>query len=353
MRPRVLVLYEYGVDASPHSSAYLRLLRPLSHPSLQTAVHVYPSPIYTGQEVELVIVDRLWRPDISLVMAESLIDDVRRSGAKLVYALDDNLLDLPAERIDWPTPTHLEIVRLFLRQADALLVTTPFLAERYAAFNDHIFVIGNALDERLLLENSSRDGIPLFGPRPLTIGYMGTLTHDQDLLVILPALEEIGQRYDDRIRLQVVGGIGAPETAQRLARLPVPTQFLQAEEVEYPQFMLWFTGRLAWDIGLAPLRDTPFNRGKSDIKFLDYSALGAAGIYSDMPVYAGSVRHGENGWLAANRPEAWVDALETLIADPDLRMAIATKARRYLYQERVLRRRANDWLATLETIWYG
>jgi hypothetical protein len=53
-----------------------------------------------------------------------------------------------------------------------------------------------------------------------------------------------------------------------------------------------------WTIGLAPLRDSDGNRAKTGNKYREYAALGIPGIYSDMPVYSSSVRHGETGYLA-------------------------------------------------------
>jgi glycosyltransferase involved in cell wall biosynthesis len=117
--------------------------------------------------------------------------------------------------------------------------------------------------------------------------------------------------------------------------------------------MLWFSSHLRWDIALSPLKDTPFNQCKSDIKFLDYSAIGAAGIYSRVPAYESSVRHLETGWLAENEVDAWVEALERLLSDDGLRIQIAQNATRYLYTERSLARCARCWLQALENLLDG
>jgi glycosyltransferase involved in cell wall biosynthesis len=59
--------------------------------------------------------------------------------------------------------------------------------------------------------------------------------------------------------------------------------------------------------------------------------------------YAATVRHGETGLLAANSTEAWLEALERLLADAPLRARLGRQAGRYLRTERVLARRASDW----------
>jgi processive 1,2-diacylglycerol beta-glucosyltransferase len=359
-RRRIHILYESAKDHSPHGSAYIRLLRPFKHPNLEANLEVTSGLRYEGQAVDAVIVDRLWRADVTAALVEELVDSVRRAGAKLIYALDDNLLDLPARRIlllaetePWPSEEHRWIVRYLMRHADGVLVTTPGLKERLRELNEKIAVIPQALDERLLVRKGSQEGTPLFGRRKIVIGYMGTFTHDDDLLMVLPALQAVWERYGEEIEFQVMGVVGQPDTVTALEGLPIHTVNPEHEEGEYPLFMLWFTSRIDWDIAISPLRDTAFNASKSDIKFLDYCAVGAAGIYSRVPAYASSLRHMETGWLAENDTEAWTEALATLIADDELRRHVARQATEYLYGERILAQCADRWLSALDGLLDG
>lgn len=344
MTPRVLVLYEYSRVGLPHGSAYIRLLQPLTHPSIEGRLYVTPAPVYYGQEAEIVVVDRGWRPDCTPQRAGELVRRVKQQGAKLVYQMDDDLLHLPGA--DEDAATKREIAALFLAAADGVIVPTPALRARYAAQNSQIVVVPNALDERLLV----RRGAPPQPSAGVRLGYMGTHTHDEDVALLLPALQRLAEMTPARLSLEIVGGLARSESVERLRGLPFPVTFVQPPAVEYPQFLPWFSGNVDWDIALAPLLDTPFNRAKSDIKFLDYAALGAPGVYSHLPVYAESVRDGATGLLAANDPERWAAAIARLIAEPALRRELADNARRYLYSERVLARRAVDWAAALERI---
>ncbi len=354
---RIQILYEHGADLRPHGSAYIRLLRPLTHPNLGEKLKTTVKREYEGLGVDAVIVDRFWRPDISKALAEKLVADVRRAGAKLIYALDDNLLDLAPHQIPLAlqggtrsAAECLEIVRFFLRQADSVWVTTPLLRERFATFNPKVTVTPNALDERLLVGKSPSPVNTPFGRRRKVIGYMGTLTHDDDLLLVLPALRTVWERHSTEIELQLVGVVGQRDTLQILQGLPVRVVGPDPKEMEYPLFMLWFSGHINWDIAIAPLKDTPFNRCKSDVKFLDYSAIEAAGIYSRVPAYESTVRHLETGWLVENDVDAWVEALETLLLDDHLGQQMARNAARYLYTERTLARCSNHWSKALEDL---
>jgi glycosyltransferase involved in cell wall biosynthesis len=114
--------------------------------------------------------------------------------------------------------------------------------------------------------------------------------------------------------------------------------------------MLWFSSRLKWDIALAPLEDTYFNQCKSDLKFLDYAAIGAAGIYSAIGPYNRSVSHLETGWLVKRDMAAWVDAIETLMVDYKLRFKIAHNAAAYLNNKRTLKSQAEKWLKAIRWI---
>ena len=368
---RLHVLYEYGQDRRPYGSAFIRLLRPLTHPVFRDKLAVTSGPIYHDTPVDAVIVDRLWRPDISLAVAQQLRTQVSRVGARLFYALDDNFLMLAQEHKDWrPTADQLQALEFFLAESDGILVTTRPLQAALRAYNSRIAVVPNMLDDRLLAGRGvnsavyslswkqwvSKLGSTLLRARRdwrrsrTTIGYMGTFTHDDDLLMILPALWEIWKRHGDTVAFELLGVAAHTETRRLLQGLPVRMLQIKPRQVEYARFMRWFSRVVNWDIAISPLCDTAFNQCKSDIKFLDYAVIGAAGVFSRVPAYAETVRHGETGWLAENTSPAWVEALDTLIRDNTLRKRMATAATCYLYTERIVRHAAGYWLAALEEL---
>jgi hypothetical protein len=84
--------------------------------------------------------------------------------------------------------------------------------------------------------------------------------------------------------------------------------------------------RLHLDIGLAPLVDTPFNRCKTNLKWLEFSALAVPTIASDVEPYSRCIQHGVDGFLAKTS-EDMVRELGRLIRDPDLRRSVGDRAR--------------------------
>lgn len=347
------VIYEQDQHGQPHGCPFIRLLRPLRHPSLQEHVELLASAQLAQQPAEVVIVERWWLPAPSEAQARALVAGVRARGATLLYTLDDNLLDVDEDEEGFAVAqANHRVAHYFLREADGLLVSTEPLAERLQHLNRHIRVLPNALDEQLLpaaAEVGKRLSTQADAAAPLVLGYMGTLTHAADLAIIVEPLRRLLHDFGERLKLQIIG------VSQHRARL----QALFGQRVElldpgaavhYEQFMPWFGQAARWDIALAPLTSRPFNRCKSDIKFLDYAAIGAAGIYSAIGPYAASIRHEETGLLVANTPDDWYAALRRLVEDAALRRHLAHTALQELHAGRTLHARAVDWLQAISEL---
>jgi hypothetical protein len=80
------------------------------------------------------------------------------------------------------------------------------------------------------------------------------------------------------------------------------------------------------DIGIMPLTDTPWSRGKCGYKLIQYMACGLPVVASPVGVNTHIVEHGVNGFLAASDAE-WRDALYKLARDPGLRQKMGTAGR--------------------------
>ena len=361
-RIRIHILHEHGPDLKPFGSAYIRLLLPLTHPKLINYFETSAGIEFEDRKVDAVIVDRLWRPDIELGLAESLLKKVHQKNAKLIYAIDDNFFDLTSEKKDWtPDKAKLEVVEFFLKESDGVLVTTEKLKKLFLIYNKKIEIIPNALDDRLLtgtihLRHCIMKKLlksPLRKERSkgnTIIGYMGTFTHDDDLLMILPALQRIADSFFGEIEYQLVGGVAHASTLHHLKGIPLKIIEPGLRYTEYPSFRRWFSKSCYWDIALAPLRETSFNQYKSDIKFLDYASIWAPGIYSDLDPYQRSVQHRLTGWIVKNDSRQWEEALKELIRNKKLRSDIAHKAYRYLHRERTISRSYKDWIEGIKRL---
>jgi hypothetical protein len=167
--------------------------------------------------------------------------------------------------------------------------------------------------------------------------------------MIEPALVRLKGEYGDRVDIDVVGMTNQNPLPPGLNRLSASTNGRRS----YPGFVNWLTGRQpAWQIGLAPLLDTPFNRCKSPIKAMDYAALGVAVLASDTAVYRGSVADGPAGRLVANSEADWYRAVDDLLRDRDRRLALAGGAHAAFLARASLasqgRHRRDAWMQLLE-----
>ena len=96
------------------------------------------------------------------------------------------------------------------------------------------------------------------------------------------------------------------------------------------------------DIGIMPLVDAPFERGKCGYKLIQYMACGLPVVASPVGVNRQIVEHGVNGFLA-DTPEAWATALRTLCHDPALRARMGAAGRRKVEQQYCLHVTARTW----------
>ena len=332
----VHVIFEHGGDLKPYGCAYIRDLLPLTHPVNEEGLTITKGIDYSKADV--IVVERMWKPNISLHLAETLVEQIRKDKAIFIYSIDDNLLDL--EYI--PIEARMAM-QYFCRAADGILVSTEFLKKRLSRLNKRIIVLPNALDERLFGDDVQKTSYREQSTERKIIGYMGTFTHDADLLMILQPLREIMRKYSDLVEFQLLGGTSNPSVLSLFDGLPFRVLQTSIHDVEYPNFVSWMKKNLTWDIGIGPLEDTYFNRSKSDIKFLDYSALGIAGIYSDVPSYQETILHLETGYIVKNSPTDWRNALERLLVDDQFRDRLARNARDYVLSLRTLEHCGTKW----------
>lgn len=348
MRTKSLhILYEHAWDMVPFGSAQIRLLRPLSHPQISANFLGFADSEYYGSPVDAIVIDRLWRPDISYNMAKSIVNDIRRCNAKFIYSFDDNFLDMPLHHGGWLTKEKKSIIEFFTNEADQVWVTTQALKDRISSYTSRAVILQNCIDERLVKqapETEKETG------KKITIGYMGTYTHDEDLRMIAEALVNILKRFRLQVELQVLGVTLKDETAALFSSLPVSFVRAPTEFVEYTKFLPWYSQKFKWDIAVSPLKSTTFNTCKSDIKFLDYAIVGAAGIFSNVPAYQNTVQHKQTGLLVDNEVQSWEAALTSLIEDETLRTNIGSKAQTYALTERTISSCAGQWINALSSL---
>ncbi len=325
--------------SGPSPSAHIRVLRRLSHPDVVPAVlHALagPAEVEDGRFDVLLV----QRTAVAPHLVDDLLDRRRRAGLALVYELDDDLLDVGGARAPQYGPFRDTVERL-LAEADLVTVSTAALAERVAGLARAVEVVPNLLDERLWLAPPAVPERRRGADEPLRLVYVGSRTHAADLALVRPALARLAAAGRP-VELSVVGGEkpGPGQAWYRRVDIPLGAR-------SYPAFVRWLREQAPrWDAGLAPLAPTPFNACKSDLKVLEYAALGLPVVASRFGPYAATVRDGETGLLAGDDPAAWADAIARL-ADPALRAALSAAALAEVVEHRLLRHGARSYAALL------
>lgn len=245
----------------------------------------------------------------------------RKAFGYIAYIIDDDI-DAAAHEATLPKAYRQRMARLAYLQArllalsDEVVVCSEKLAKRFYARHANISVLTPPLIAALpALEHFMP---PPSAQAPWQIGFYGTRAHLNDLLHIAPALWAIQQGRKDT-QLEIMLGKHTPKQLAELPRAKTP------DPLPWRAFRN-YQASCKLHIGLAPLLDTPFNQGKSFIKFLDIAAMGGVGVYSNRYPYTEVVRHGENGLLVEDSPAAWQAALQQLLNNPQAAADMAQQA---------------------------
>ena len=342
-RISVLAVPERFEDGNITPCGYIRLMLPLDHLATGGGFDITVADAQSAlrYRADIVATQRYAVPDT--VAADALAAHARKTGARLIYDLDDDLLNIPRAHPDAAVlRPKAATVRRMLRLADRVVVSTPALAESLAARRSDCVVVANGLDERLW---GDFPPAPRHGPHrsPVRILCMGTATHNADFAMIEPALTRLHTAFGGRIAVDMIGFSSANKLPYWVNRLGMPPHASKS----YPGFVNWMKAQPPWDIGLAPLVAGAFNRCKSPIKTLDYAALGLAILASDVPVYRGSVADGPGGFLVPNDEDAWYNALSRLVRDTDLRRRLGQGAWEAFSATGTLAARDEAWRAAL------
>lgn len=170
---------------------------------------------------------------------------------------------------------------------------------------------------------------------PITIGWSGSRSTLAHYRALLPVLERVAARLGDRVRFRVMGD---PTFEHPPLGLRGEIWSPEAERALLSEMQ----------IGVMPLPDDVWTRGKCGFKGLLSMAMGAATVMSPVGVNTEIVRHGENGLLAAD-DDAWVEALCTLVLDADLRARLGRAGRETVVERYSVAR----WEATLARLIAG
>jgi glycosyltransferase involved in cell wall biosynthesis len=240
------------------------------------------------------------------------IRDIQRQGVAVVVELDDDMAALDAHHANfrevhprWSPDANFQHLKRCCAEADLVTVTTPALAERYAAHGRYA-ILPNYIESALLnYTPEKRWGIGWSGYVP---------THPNDPQVMGNAAAELER---DGHTWRVIGkGAGAAE-AFGVTRV---------EATEWIPLADYYHQVASLEAGVVPLTDSAFNRAKSWLKGLEYAALGVPFVASPTPEYI-RLQNDAGAGLLADKPKRWRGLLRKLMDDESMRWELAGHAR--------------------------
>ena len=211
-------------------------------------------------------------------------------------------------------------VQDILRRAAAVIAGNNFLADYATRFNRKVTVVPSSIDPAAYRPAANSN----------VVGWIGSRTTLPYLKPLRPVFETLG------IKPRVIAS-GDP------TRLGFEVEFrpwrLETEMEELSQI----------GIGIAPLPDTPWERGKCGVKILQYMACGIPVVASPTGANTNIVTHGVNGFLAKSAEE-WATTLRTLIADPSLREQLGAAGRQTVGKHFTVQRAAETVASVLRDL---
>ncbi|OGS33734.1 MAG: hypothetical protein A2293_14365 [Elusimicrobia bacterium RIFOXYB2_FULL_49_7] len=225
------------------------------------------------------------------------LDFLRKRYSRIVYDFDDAI---------YLSKKGSKRFKHILRSSDQVVAGNRCLAAAAAAFQEKVTVIPTGVDLVRFVPTS------MTIEKPSIVGWIGSYHNLKNLYPLLPVFQEV---RDSCRHTEFRYICDHPDNRLNSAGWTY-IKWSRKEEAAMLSEL---------HIGLMPLQDTEYNRGKCGFKAIQYMAIGAPPIASPVGFNCELIKHGVNGLLPMT-PAAWGEALQTLLADPDYYRAMRIKA---------------------------
>lgn len=228
-----------------------------------------------------------------------------KSKKKLIYDFDDAVMYSP-NTPERDSASHLSRFKRTVEMADMIIAGNSYLAEHARKFNQNVEILPTGLDTEEYKIDFTRQDDKI---RLVWIGSKSTLEY---LVEIRDALEEIGSLFHNVV-LRIIC-----DNFVHLRNIPIEKRtWSKKSEIE---------DLVTCDIGLAPLPDNRYTRGKCGFKILQYAAASLPVVASPVGVNADYVKDGINGFLADGTSD-WIEKISSLVKESELRKKMGRASR--------------------------
>ncbi|MCS7019560.1 MAG: glycosyltransferase family 4 protein [Cytophagales bacterium] len=248
----------------------------------------------------------------------------KRSGAKMIVDFDDAIwLPVVSEgnkAFAWLK--NAQKINQIIAWSDLVIVGNSYLAHYAQRFNPNVVIIPTTLDTDIFHPNNSRflQARTMYKQKDsaVVIGWTGSFSTIEHFEYGIPALLAIKNKYGDKVRFKLIG-----DSRYKNEQLGIQGV------AWHPDTELEELGEI--DIGIMPLPDNEWTRGKCGFKGLTYMSLAIPAVLSPVGVNKDIIRDGENGFLASTTEE-WIEKLSLLIENESLRKQIGEAGRKTVWE---------------------
>jgi glycosyltransferase involved in cell wall biosynthesis len=197
--------------------------------------------------------------------------------------------------------------------AGLVIAGNQYLADYALQFNSNVVIIPTTIDTRIYYPVSKGE------PETLCIGWSGSFSTIQHFEYRIHALKRIKQNYGNRVKFKVIGDASYHSSVLEIKGLPwkKDTEVKDLEEI---------------DIGIMPLPNDEWTKGKCGLKGLQYMGMAIPTIMSPVGVNTEIINDGVNGLLAESEDE-WFDKLSNLVESTELRKRIGIEGRKTVVEK--------------------
>lgn len=233
-----------------------------------------------------------------------------RSGAYVIFDFDDSiwLADTSPGNKKWEWIKKPGKFFSNVKHAHAVIAGNDYLAQTALKINQNTLIIPTTIDTSVHVPKPE-----LRSGDQICIGWSGSISTVKHFERLVPVLLQLKEKYGDHLRFKLIGDAGYKNEQLNVEAVA------WSEKTEVDELN-------TLDIGIMPLPNDEWARGKCGLKGLSYMACGVATIMSPVGVNQQMIVHGNNGYLAED-DTAWFKYLSVLIDDPALREQMGNRGR--------------------------
>ena len=326
---KILFLVQ-GLDVAASRYRVLQYLPYLKEHGIQASVQRFPKGFFA----KLKVFKSANQYDILFIQRKRFsvlwLKYIRKNARKIVYDFDDSVMHRSSKHLRHESKTRVKMFKNMVNASDHVIAGNEYLQQNTIPYTQNVTIIPSPIDISLYPQKTYSEKSD-----NITLGWVGAHGSIHYLKKMKPIFETLGKK-NDKLRLKIVC-----DTFFDCENMVVDKkQWSEKDEVADIQ---------SFDIGLMPLMDDPWSHGKCGLKILQCLATGVPVVCSPAGINKEIVEDGVHGFWA-NSQEEWIEKLEILINDHDLRRKMGMAGRERVIEHYSLKANAPRILKIFEQL---